>query len=126
MDIDRMMIYIKSNPDCSISELADKFNVSLTRVASEANKIAKTGWLIKNEIRSPMNNKMIIGYRVHPDWNSVSDNSDGSMKVPHLLRILRIQHNHGSKELAYLLVKAHNDWRRANKQPLISMLEVTQ
>jgi hypothetical protein len=126
MSNDEMMIYINANPDSRISDLCSKFGVSPTRAASSAYRMTKTGWLIRNHKKSALNNKMVIAYRVHPDWNQISDNPDGSMKIPNLLKVLRIQYKHGSKELTYRLVEAHNNWRRANQQPLISMMDVIQ
>jgi hypothetical protein len=124
MDTDDMMLFIRSNPDCSIMDLVYRFDVSAPKAASMANTMVETGWLIKNQIRNLSNGKMVIGYRVHPDWNNVLDNADGSMKVPHVIRILRIQYRHGSKALALKILNAHNDWRLANGKVLIKRADV--
>ena len=124
MDADEMMLFIKANPDTSINELADRFRISSTRAASDANKMVKTGWLIKNHVRSMMNSKSVIAYRVHPDWNSVRDNADGSMKESHVIRILRIQYRHRSRHLALSMLNAHNSWRKANNKELINFKDV--
>jgi hypothetical protein len=123
---DDLMLFVKANPDCTIMDLARRFNVSATRAASDASVLVRSGWLIKNQIRSETNNKIVIAYRVHPDWNNVRDNADGSMKEPHLIRILRIQYRHGSRELALMMLHGHNEWRAANNKQLIQESDVTR
>lgn len=118
------MLFIKSNPDCSIIDLMMQFGISATRAVSDANRMVKTGWLIRNHVRSKANNKLVIAYRVHPDWNTVLDNADGSMKEPHVAKLLRIQYRFGSQELALSMVNAHNSWRKANGKELIRMEDV--
>lgn len=118
------MLYIKSNPDCGITDLMRQFDVSATRAVADANQMVRTGWLIRNNIRSKVNNKLVIGYRVHPDWNMVLDNADGSMKEPHVMKLLRIQYKFGSRDLALSMLNAHNTWREANGKELIQMKDL--
>lgn len=123
MNFDEMMLFIKRNPDCGIVDLMNQFSISATRAVADANRMVRTGWLIRNHIRSKVNNKLVIGYRVHPDWNTVLDNADGSMKEPHVVKLLRIQYKFGSRDLALGMLNAHNVWRKANGKELIQMAE---
>lgn len=124
MDYDRVMLYVKSHPDCSSIELADEFGVTIAKAFTFMNFMMAKGLVFKTLVRSPTNNKRILGYRVIPEFDVVSDNADGSMKKAHVVRLLQRNLRSAGMLSALSHMYSMNDWARHNGTTEVMWSEV--
>lgn len=112
MDYDSVMLYVKEHPDCSSIDLAERFDVTVAKAFTFMNTMIGEGLAFKTMVRSPTNNKRILGYRAIPDFDEVNDNGDGSMKKAVTVRVLQRCLRTRGMETALRHMYSHNEWRR--------------
>lgn len=112
MDPDAVMLFIKGHPDCSSLDIAEAFGVTVAKAFTFANMMVEKGMVFKTIVRSPTNNKKILGYRTMPDFDEVGDNGDGSMKNGEAIKLIRRYRENVGEWNAVMLFGALNDWRR--------------
>lgn len=111
MDHDEVMLYVKRNPDCTSLDLAREFGVTVAKAFTFMNKMYRKGLIVKTEVRSPTNNKKILGYRVIPGYDEPKDNEDGSIDLEEAKSILRRAKKVRGGEIASLHQRSMNEWR---------------
>lgn len=124
MDYDRVMLYVKDNPDCSSIDIAEHFGVTVAKAFTFMNAMIGEGLAFKTMVRSPTNNKRILGYRVIPGFDEINDNGDGSMKRATVVRILQRSLRVKGMETALSHMYSHNEWRRDRGLSEITWSEV--
>jgi len=124
MDYDAVMLYVKQNPDCSSLDIAEAFGVTVAKAFTFMNKMIEIGLAYKTTVRSPTNNKKILGYRVIDGFDEIYDNEDGSIPRNEALNIIRRQAWLGNHREAYLQMESMNTWRAAHGVPTIDWSEV--
>ncbi|MCA1807354.1 MAG: hypothetical protein LC687_05860 [Actinobacteria bacterium] len=114
MDYDDVMLYVKAHPDCSSLDLSEEFGVTVAKAFTFMNYMIGRRLVYKTLVRSPTNNKKILGYRVIPGFDELDDNGDGSMKREELVRVLRRCLRYEGERETHQHVISHNEWRVAN------------
>ena len=119
IDHDAVAHFVMDHPDCSSLEIAREFDVTVAKAFTTMNTMIADGLAFKTSVRSPTNNKRILGYRMVPDFDVVLDNGNGSMRNAEVIRITRAaRERYGDRSAAMMLV-AHNEWRKVHEVPTI-------
>lgn len=124
MDYDSVMLYVKEHPDCSSIDISEQFGVTVAKAFTFMNAMIGEGLAFKTMVRSPTNNKRILGYRAIPGFDEINDNGDGSMKKAEIVRILQRCLRVKGMETALSHMYSHNEWRRYRGMQEITWSEV--
>jgi len=119
IDYDEVAYFVMDHPDCSSLEIADAFDITVAKAFTILNEMVADGLAFKTSVRSPTNNKRILGYRMVPWFDTVADNGDGSMKEAEVIRLVKSVLRRGDVRGAAMMLASHNDWRVANGVPTI-------
>lgn len=111
IDRDELAYFVMANPDCSSIDIAHQFGVTVAKAFTQMNELIDLGLAFKTSIRSPTNNKRILGYRMIPGFDALGDNGDGSMKDAEVINLLRRRVRLEGEWSAAMMLAAHNEWR---------------